>query len=287
MCEYMQKGFDCLNKNKGQCFSAYCDQDEFCFYNLQYFPHFRQIDVAFVSLLNVQLSVQTIRAGGLYIYKRLSLLDMSVVDQLLGFKIGTLKEFENCESSIDCLEQRDPLKKINSSRDFSRQQVINNEQKNNIQKDENQKDGNKFSLKSGWGLIVLVVAAPLLLCTFICVSVMVRRHTRQPEVSNAQNVVEIQIPKTTMNVQQIMEQFNYFEYKPSTNNGQQYVDNAENAQNQFDVCAICFDEYAEGQKIALLRCAHMYHKNCLEKWVMTKGERCTCPLCGIKLVEEQ
>ena len=42
-------------------------------------------------------------------------------------------------------------------------------------------------------------------------------------------------------------------------------------------CVVCLSKIEEGDEIRVLRCDHMYHKNCLDKWVGFKKH--TCPLC--------
>jgi E3 ubiquitin-protein ligase RHA2 len=42
-------------------------------------------------------------------------------------------------------------------------------------------------------------------------------------------------------------------------------------------CVVCLSTIEEGDEIRVLRCDHMYHKNCLDKWVGFKHN--TCPLC--------
>lgn len=42
-------------------------------------------------------------------------------------------------------------------------------------------------------------------------------------------------------------------------------------------CAVCLGEVEDGAEIGELRCSHVFHKLCLERWVSLK--RMTCPLC--------
>ncbi|EXB44969.1 E3 ubiquitin-protein ligase RHA2A [Morus notabilis] len=42
-------------------------------------------------------------------------------------------------------------------------------------------------------------------------------------------------------------------------------------------CAVCLDQVEEGEEIGELRCFHVFHKLCLERWVRLK--HMTCPLC--------
>ena len=41
-------------------------------------------------------------------------------------------------------------------------------------------------------------------------------------------------------------------------------------------CIICLEKVNQGDKITLLRCAHSFHSDCVDKWLEIKA---SCPLC--------
>ncbi|XP_016053429.1 PREDICTED: LOW QUALITY PROTEIN: E3 ubiquitin-protein ligase ZNRF4 [Miniopterus natalensis] len=45
-----------------------------------------------------------------------------------------------------------------------------------------------------------------------------------------------------------------------------------------DLCAICLDEYEEGEQLKILPCSHTYHCKCIDPWFSQAAQR-SCPVC--------
>ncbi|XP_028938530.1 E3 ubiquitin-protein ligase RNF43 [Ornithorhynchus anatinus] len=47
-------------------------------------------------------------------------------------------------------------------------------------------------------------------------------------------------------------------------------------------CAICLEEFAEGQELRVISCLHEFHRSCVDPWL---HQHQTCPLCMFNIVE--
>lgn len=53
---------------------------------------------------------------------------------------------------------------------------------------------------------------------------------------------------------------------------------------ELDDCTVCLTNYKIGERIRRLECEHIFHKRCIDRWLL-KGDSC-CPICRKEPYEE-
>ena len=46
-------------------------------------------------------------------------------------------------------------------------------------------------------------------------------------------------------------------------------------------CPICYAEFEEGEEMYVLRCEHLFHKECLSRWM---SKQINCPTCRVEVL---
>ena len=54
----------------------------------------------------------------------------------------------------------------------------------------------------------------------------------------------------------------------------------EEAMGTEEPCPICYVEFGEGEEMYRPRCGHLFHKQCLSRWM---GKQANCPLCRVEV----
>jgi E3 ubiquitin-protein ligase RNF38/44 len=44
-------------------------------------------------------------------------------------------------------------------------------------------------------------------------------------------------------------------------------------------CAICVEDFASGDVLRVLQCAHRFHIECIDRWLLDADHGCCCPMC--------
>ncbi|KAM7014719.1 RING finger protein 148-like [Tautogolabrus adspersus] len=56
----------------------------------------------------------------------------------------------------------------------------------------------------------------------------------------------------------------------------------EETSNDSNMCAVCIESYKPGEVVTVLTCDHIFHKACIEPWLL---ERRTCPMCKCDILK--
>ncbi|KAJ1630687.1 hypothetical protein T492DRAFT_592687, partial [Pavlovales sp. CCMP2436] len=52
------------------------------------------------------------------------------------------------------------------------------------------------------------------------------------------------------------------------------------------LCSICLSPFERGESVRVLVCRHFFHKECIDRWVVSMQLAADCPLCKRALMED-
>ncbi|CAN1795352.1 E3 ubiquitin-protein ligase RNF12 [Linum perenne] len=55
-----------------------------------------------------------------------------------------------------------------------------------------------------------------------------------------------------------------------------------NSDDSVQDCSICLSKIQQREQVTKLRCNHLFHRACLDRWLGSGAGRWTCPLCSKK-----
>jgi len=59
------------------------------------------------------------------------------------------------------------------------------------------------------------------------------------------------------------------------------INNDDPIQDESNKCIICLDEYLDNDNLSVMKCQHVFHHNCLRKWL---NEIPNCPICRTDII---
>jgi hypothetical protein len=135
------------------------------------------------------------------------------------------------------------------------------------------------SFGGGWQIAIIVIGA-ILAASFL-VSVLVhcrlyqlRRRERSLMVAQHEASLNAKLKVFTLE-KSVLKSFPTKVYNKRDRTS--IVSSSSKSANNSDVCSICLEELVDGETLRVLPCSHLYHMECVDKWLTTKSSH--CPLC--------
>jgi len=83
---------------------------------------------------------------------------------------------------------------------------------------------------------------------------------------------------------QLYKLFKYVKYQRNN----RYLENVRYVgEMQNDACSICLDDFKQNEKVSQLVCEHVFHKECIKKWIIVNDKEPLCPNCNMKIFNQQ
>uniref|UniRef100_A0A1D1Z3W3 Zinc/RING finger protein 3 n=1 Tax=Anthurium amnicola TaxID=1678845 RepID=A0A1D1Z3W3_9ARAE len=136
------------------------------------------------------------------------------------------------------------------------------------------------SFNGGWQIAIIVIGA-ILAASFL-VSVLVhcrlyqlRRRERNLMIAQHEASVNSKLQVFTLE-KSVLKSFPTKVYSKQRDRFS-VASNSSKSGTISEVCSICLEELVDGETLRELPCSHLYHTECVDKWLTTKSSQ--CPLC--------
>ncbi|KAG1361931.1 putative RING-H2 finger protein ATL72 [Cocos nucifera] len=66
-----------------------------------------------------------------------------------------------------------------------------------------------------------------------------------------------------------------------------YVDlpSCSSTRPEAEICPVCLGDYAAGEEVRVLpKCGHMFHKDCIDRWLISRSS--SCPICRAPAIKQ-
>jgi hypothetical protein len=140
-----------------------------------------------------------------------------------------------------------------------------------------------------WMLVSFTMCACCCCCLLVCVQTVFDEEEEEDAAPRRPK-------RRRLTLDQVRAKFPSFHFNPNEHHQNNHCSNddendkTEQQQEQphymqlSDECTICLDEFTAGVKVRELPCGHVFHSNCIAKWLIERSA--VCPLCKLDLYEE-
>lgn len=122
------------------------------------------------------------------------------------------------------------------------------------------------SAEAAWSLLAMSLIAMVVLTCVLVTFYFVRRQHSGPSAAAALRRTAVMGTASARATAAQVRRLKSFTYR-----------RAAQLPHDADSCSICLDDFEPGEKLKVLRCQHVFHQKCVDKWLVSR--RAICPLC--------